>query len=771
MPLVLDPIQSGYNLSKINDNFQRIEDTWDEKLDRVNSGSFYNQMDQALDMNSNEIINAIVTDDPTSLVTKEYVDALFNAIDGAEGIVPIIQPRQQGDGVTKVFSTPATEPAPNNSFFVQIDGITQRPLTDFTATPTGFLTFQEAPPLLSDIDITYFEPSVIGEGDLSNRTVVATDSTEERTLGDRFADVVNVKDYGALGDGLTDDTVAIQAAFNADGNTIYFPESTYVVTTGLNLPANKNILGNGSTLDASTFTEANTPVVAQAGAVRSSTVLTSDVALGGLNLPLSDVSSLNIGDYILVRSTEDNSWAGDFGVGRAYRKQTFFEVINITGNIVTTGDQTNTTFESATTVVDILDTSTAFYKDLKVIVREDNQARGLNVDYSLNTVFQNIHIEGGEITGFNNTRCVGTIYDKCSVRLLAPATNTQYGIAVSSSDLTTVRDCVLTATRHAVAIVGDQCRRTHVFNSKLRADIGPDAHASADSYIYENCDVYGKHAFKIGGRDGTWVNCRAFTENGTIILADEIRSGNFKFRNCSVATFSSTTAGVGWSPIDLGRGTAAISTSSRGDVTFDFEDCDFELPNQTAYCFRIGNDSPYKVNMRAKHVQVDMPNLSQAVITYEGNPTGGDADFVILRDITTNSINNTIRVFAGGVGATGYDSTDIQYPFSGNINGLEDGTGIKVNTFGYITSENSNPFETTFKVLGTAASNGRLELTSEARFGNIAFRTGFDGSANPLTDKMLLSTEGYLTFENMPTSSGGLPTGTLWNDAGTIKIA
>ena len=72
--------------------------------------------------------------------------------------------------------------------------------------------------------------------------------THARNLSNRSTDFVSVKDYGAVGDGVTDDTAAIQAALTASIN-IVFPAGTYKVASSITLPAaTRTIFGYGATV-------------------------------------------------------------------------------------------------------------------------------------------------------------------------------------------------------------------------------------------------------------------------------------------------------------------------------------------------------------------------------------------------------------------------------------------------------------------------------------------------------------------------------------------
>lgn len=104
---------------------------------------------------------------------------------------------------------------------------------------------------LGGYDVTAFGTSITKSlanwtNDLNSPT--ATGSSTARSLADRFSDVINVKDYGAKGNGSDDDTDAVQAAITAArlGGVVFFPKGEYVVSSLTHTGPNISFLGTNA---------------------------------------------------------------------------------------------------------------------------------------------------------------------------------------------------------------------------------------------------------------------------------------------------------------------------------------------------------------------------------------------------------------------------------------------------------------------------------------------------------------------------------------------
>jgi parallel beta-helix repeat protein len=74
-----------------------------------------------------------------------------------------------------------------------------------------------------------------------------------RSAQDKLRETVSVKDFGAVGDGVADDTVAIQSAINA-ATIIYFLPGTYLVSAQIILQNNTTLFGENATIKKSAQT-------------------------------------------------------------------------------------------------------------------------------------------------------------------------------------------------------------------------------------------------------------------------------------------------------------------------------------------------------------------------------------------------------------------------------------------------------------------------------------------------------------------------------------
>lgn len=135
----------------------------------------------------------------------------------------------------------------------QVDEVADRalqfPASDPAASPTIPAASARASKFLS-FDASGLPVATVGVDATTDIFTQAGAGAVPRSVNSKLRDVVSVKDFGAVGDGVTNDTAAIQTAIDslpASGGTVYVPAGTYLVSTlnFPNQPKTVNFIGAG----------------------------------------------------------------------------------------------------------------------------------------------------------------------------------------------------------------------------------------------------------------------------------------------------------------------------------------------------------------------------------------------------------------------------------------------------------------------------------------------------------------------------------------------
>lgn len=231
--LTLNAIGSRYgSIDALNDNSDLIEAALENTLSRDGTGP--NNMEANLDMDSHRVINLTDGVNNQDAATVKQVNAIVAA--ASSGLIASLKERQDATAGQTVFNLSSIEYVPgSNNLSVYINGVRQYPGESYTETDSDTVTFTSG--LNLGAEVLFVTNEAVDNANLQASAVHYTPAgtgAVATNVQAKLRQTVSVKDFGAVGDGVVNDRLAIIAAVQyvaSIGNgTVFFPAGTYLIS-------------------------------------------------------------------------------------------------------------------------------------------------------------------------------------------------------------------------------------------------------------------------------------------------------------------------------------------------------------------------------------------------------------------------------------------------------------------------------------------------------------------------------------------------------------
>jgi hypothetical protein len=285
-----------------------------------------------------------------------------------------------------------------------------------------------------------------------------------RTGQAKLRDAVSVKDFGAVGDGVADDTAEIAAALaalaTAGGGTLLFPPGTYLISAAISQlfgnSANVHLIGYGATINGSSVTggsPGDTTLFKLGGQRLTSSLLSASPAKGALSIATTSAIGAVAGEIVLITSTD--LWNP---TRATYYKGELAEVRSVAGTTLNLSSPLFDGYTAATTTVHRLAMPNVTVEGLTFQMNANQLC--LTAAYARNPSIINCVVRGARYAGISADYFYGGVISGCQVSDgWYTGTGTSYSISVGSGQNLKVVNNDLSEARHNIATGGAEPAR------------------------------------------------------------------------------------------------------------------------------------------------------------------------------------------------------------------------------------------------------------------------------------------------------------------------
>jgi len=329
--------------------------------------------------------------------------------------------------------------------------------------------------------------------------------------------VANVGQFGATGDGVTDDSASIQAAISSSSQEISFEPSTYRADSALVAADGANIRGNGATIDGTSIPVAQLSsagvLSASAGSLVSLGGFASNVTRGDAVIELSSPATLKVGDVLRIVDTGTSSYS-DY---RPYYLKGEFVTVrqDSAGTNVTLVSPAYFDYTASVSVeVHRLDANGFSLSDMAIEapgLGEVTKTLGLSVENQNGIRLNNVTVSGANNTSIYIAGSLNIRLDSCgAIEDGVDAFGKDYGLSLSGVQDASVIGGNFSAARHGITVGGTSVvnRNILVANATVTTNgtaKALDCHGNAERFRAVGSTVVG--GVSIGGNFSEVLSC------------------------------------------------------------------------------------------------------------------------------------------------------------------------------------------------------------------------------------------------------------------------